>query len=340
MVVLRDIAVKASVSVTTVSKVLNGKYADIGISDECASRVRSVARELGYRPNRAARATASGRFGMIALLETGCNVGLGQMPVGLLNGIESRSRELGLLTAFSAVRANECKGGEMPVFLRESWADGFLIFNGTGDSGILADYVSSLGYPTVCIGQHDHIDSIFPDEEGAAYRATCEVLSRGIRSPAYIQDNWTTSAVREAREKGYCRAVDAAGVKPRILMLPGEHRIVERQLPNEREKIRLAFLRSRSLPECVIADSVDIAYPLLHDAFSTGIKVPENLSFVVFHDVVANAFGPMIDTMLVRCGEWGRKAVDILVSKIENKEKCGSVKIEYEYVSGDTLVQK
>ena len=54
-----QVALKAGVSRTTVSFVLNG-VRNQGISDSTYAKVLAVAQEMGYHPNAAARSLASG----------------------------------------------------------------------------------------------------------------------------------------------------------------------------------------------------------------------------------------------------------------------------------------
>lgn len=67
MVTLNQIAKKAGVSAATVSYVLNERDSKFGIGEETRRRVLETARELDYRPNRSARALATGRTHLIAL---------------------------------------------------------------------------------------------------------------------------------------------------------------------------------------------------------------------------------------------------------------------------------
>jgi DNA-binding LacI/PurR family transcriptional regulator len=55
MVRLKDIARVAGVSVTTVSKVLNNRGDEFGISQETQKRVREIARQMNYQPHKEAR---------------------------------------------------------------------------------------------------------------------------------------------------------------------------------------------------------------------------------------------------------------------------------------------
>lgn len=337
MVRLRDIAEAASVSQTTVSKVLNEKHLEIGITPACAARVLAVAERLGYRPNRAARATASGRFNMIALLEVGDRIGIGQLPQGLLNGIEAQCRELGLLTAFSALHPDRANPSQIPAFLRESWADGFLVFGENDEATRLAEFIRQLRPPMIRVGIQDEADCIYPNEADAARQATEHALNAGHQRIVYIQDAWKSTSVRQARHAGYETVMQGAGLRPETLELPGEYRRVEAHPWKERTQIRQAFLRDTARPTALLVDSVEIAYPLLHEAHGLGLRLPEELSMITFHDVVANALGPSISTMLIPCGEWGRSSVKLLQQRIESGKPLPPVALAYKYVGGDTL---
>ena len=69
MVTLKTIAEKAGVSVHAVSRVLNGQNKENRPSAIArAEKIRTIARELGYRPNAAAQAMKQGAFKSIMLL--------------------------------------------------------------------------------------------------------------------------------------------------------------------------------------------------------------------------------------------------------------------------------
>src|SRR5579875_424077 len=61
---LQDVAVRAGVSVKTVSNVVNGY---VHVAPHTRARVEAAVAELGYRPNLSARSLRGGRSGIIAL---------------------------------------------------------------------------------------------------------------------------------------------------------------------------------------------------------------------------------------------------------------------------------
>ena len=64
-VTIKDVAEAAGVSISTVSKVLNGHYS---ISEKTAQRVRGIMREMNYYPNANAQSFASGSNHTVVLL--------------------------------------------------------------------------------------------------------------------------------------------------------------------------------------------------------------------------------------------------------------------------------
>src|SRR5689334_12241646 len=64
-ITLQNIATRAGVSKMTVSAVLSGRSKTVFVSDSTRQRVLDLAREMGYRPNAAARALSTGRTGVV-----------------------------------------------------------------------------------------------------------------------------------------------------------------------------------------------------------------------------------------------------------------------------------
>lgn len=66
-VTLGDIALYCNISKATVSRVLNDKLNEFPVSDEMIEKVKNAAQQLGYRPNRLAKAVRSQRTNLIGL---------------------------------------------------------------------------------------------------------------------------------------------------------------------------------------------------------------------------------------------------------------------------------
>lgn len=65
---IKDIALKANVSITTVSFIINGKAKEKSISDAVIKKVQKIIAEIGYEPNQLARSLRTGHTNIIGLI--------------------------------------------------------------------------------------------------------------------------------------------------------------------------------------------------------------------------------------------------------------------------------
>jgi LacI family transcriptional regulator len=85
MVTMQDIAEKAGVNKGTVSYVLNGKHKQARIGPETCKRIKTIAKELGYRHNELARSVATGKSNVIAFVSL--NTGSWEYTSKIMTGI-------------------------------------------------------------------------------------------------------------------------------------------------------------------------------------------------------------------------------------------------------------
>src|SRR4051794_17233900 len=117
-----DVAKRAGVSQTTVSLVFSGKAAG-RISDATATAVRAAARELGYRPNAAARALRSGTASAVGLVVRDVTHPFFGRT---LRGAQQAAREAGHVVVL--IDDNYGRGDAAVEALRDGAIDGFLYF--------------------------------------------------------------------------------------------------------------------------------------------------------------------------------------------------------------------
>ena len=109
MVSLKTIAEKCGVSTATVSKALNDQK---DISEETKSRIRTVAEQLGYFPNAAARSLKTNHsYNLGVLFEEEAGRGLqDEYFSGVLNGlkVQGRSRVMTLHLSIPVLKTGRC----------------------------------------------------------------------------------------------------------------------------------------------------------------------------------------------------------------------------------------
>ncbi|MFF4259041.1 LacI family DNA-binding transcriptional regulator [Streptomyces sp. NPDC001663] len=309
MVKITDVARHAGVSPSTVSYALSGKRP---ISEETRQRVEAAARELGYRPHAGARALASSRSNVLALvipLRAGIHVPVVmQFAVSVVTTARKHDHDVLLLTQ------EEGEEGLRRV------ADTALV-----DALIVMDVqlhdprlplLRSLERPSVMIG--------FPaDSEGltcidldfkAAGEACVEHLARlGHRavalvgSPPEVYVRQTAFAQRVVQ--GFTAAADRGGLSSSVHPCeasPAAARLVAEQL-----------LREQPALTGVVVHNEPVLEPLV-DAFEQlGLRVPGDLSVTaICPDELAESVRVPVTSVALPSAEVGEQAVELLMRKL------------------------
>uniref|UniRef100_UPI00055807CB LacI family DNA-binding transcriptional regulator n=1 Tax=Sinorhizobium sojae TaxID=716925 RepID=UPI00055807CB len=121
---IKDIAVKAGVSVATVSRALADSSL---VTAETRQRIRELARELNYRPNVSARNLRT-RKSMAVLLVVR-DVG-NPFYLDVLKGVEATAREAGYSVLMGNTENDPARETEYFNMLRDGHADGMILMTG------------------------------------------------------------------------------------------------------------------------------------------------------------------------------------------------------------------
>jgi LacI family transcriptional regulator len=339
---LTDIAKEAEVSVATVSRVLNGKAVDARISEKRALQIREMARNLGYRPNAAARATRQGRFNAVALL-VGRRWSVGHLAPSLTATIEREVERRGLKLFLA--RLPDAKLSDerfMPRILRELSTDGLLVTYDEQVPQAMPRLIRRYAIPSVWLNCRIDADCVYPDERGAGRRAAEHLLSLGHRRIAYSDFPRSRGIPDDAhysvfdRRAGVAEALRTSGLAP----LPG----IQRQ-PGQGHDLHALFaaanryLESPDRPTAVVAYASPEAQALAVAALRLGLRVPEDLSVVAFTRDRDYALDLPLTAMVIPESRMGELAVARLMGKIEQPAGDGPPRaqvVEHEFSGGAT----
>ncbi|MBC9725514.1 LacI family DNA-binding transcriptional regulator [Streptomyces sp. TRM68367] len=312
MVKITDVARRAGVSPSTVSYALSGKRP---ISDETRRRVEAAIRELGYRPHAGARALASSKSNVLALvipLRAGIHVPVVmQFAVSVVTEARRHDHDVLLLTQ------EESEEGLRRV------ADTALV-----DALIVMDVqlhdprlplLRILDRPSVLIGfplSPDGLTCIDLDFR-AAGEACVEHLARlGHRSVALVgsppEVYVRQTAFAQRVVQGFTAAADRHGLSSAVHPCesgPGAARRVAEQLLREQPALTGVVVHNEPLLE-----------PLI-DAFEQlGLRVPGDLSVTAIcpDELAASARIP-VSSVALPSAEVGTRAVELLMRKLDEK---------------------
>ena len=184
MASIRDVAQKAGVAVSTVSKVVNG-YPNV--SEETREKVNGVVRELNFTPNTIASALSSKRAGRVALLINQNTQAVDEVAMQYLSGAINRAQKekLDVITVFfSMIRDREAD--DIIRYFQAQSIEGILIYGLSRDDGVLHELIGKQCFRVVAVDApfvNRNTSSVGIDHEWAQYEVAKKTIleNRGKR---------------------------------------------------------------------------------------------------------------------------------------------------------------
>jgi DNA-binding LacI/PurR family transcriptional regulator len=300
---IRDVAAAAGVSYQTVSRVING-HPSVRVSTR--ETVLAAIQELGFRPNRAARALAGGPVESVTVL-TG-NTALYGYSAGL-QGIEEAARSAGYAVGVRMIESAAPAEVEDAV-TRAIEQGGGLVVIAYNRAGTMAMSAVPPGVPVVAMVEAPVGDDalgrpwVWVDDRRAAHEATRFLLDLGHRTVHYVSIPSSTASASQ-RMAGWRTALEAAGA-PLVEPLAAGW------------EPRSGYLAGRVLAAddavtAVLCGNDDIALGVMRALLEAGRRVPADVSVVGFDDIPQAAFfTPALTTVRLDFAGLGRVAFGLL----------------------------
>jgi LacI family transcriptional regulator len=307
-VTMQQVAAEAGVSVSTVSKVINGRY---GVSTETVENVTAVINRLGYEASLVARSLRNTRTNVIGVLVADFEPFSTEVLKGAADAIRGSGFEL---VAYSAGgRVDEHVGWERRYLSRVmgTLVDGAVLVTPT---------VTDVQYdgPVVAVDPHtgrSSLPTVASDNLQGARLAVDHLLELGHRRIGMVTGRADLISA-ELREQGYREALAAAGVgvDDTLLRLGAFDPDVAREAARE-------LLTLAEPPTAIFAANDTTALATLEVAAELGVDVPGELSVVGFDNVPESALAvPPLTTVQQPMRRMGHDAVAMLLSLIAGEE--------------------
>ncbi|MGH7910597.1 MAG: LacI family DNA-binding transcriptional regulator [Candidatus Dormibacteraceae bacterium] len=308
---LKDVALRAGVSIKTVSNVVNG-YAHV--SAAMRSRVLAAVEELGYRPNLAARSLRRGRVGVIAIeiptLRLAYFTELAEQVV------EAAGRR-GYLVLLDHTGGGHAQEKRLARGLRPLLIDGAILNPLTLARRELSP--AATGMPIVLLGEREYPglqDHVTIDNVAAAREATAHLLGLGRRRIAAIglDRRPRAGATIRRRWEGFSRTLADAGlaIDP-AWVLPGVDGGRRDGLAHVRALLRLRGRR----PDALFCFNDTLALGALRALHEAGIRVPDDIAVVAFDDLEEGRISiPSLSSVSPDKAQIAELAVSLLADRI------------------------
>jgi DNA-binding LacI/PurR family transcriptional regulator len=307
---LDEVAERAQVSRTVASRVINnGPH----VSRAKRDAVEKAIRELGFTPNRAARALATRQTGVVVLAVSGDGPGVfadpffGQIIVGACTALEKT--DLHLMLSLTSTGHGQKR---LENFLQTRGADGVMLAALRGDDALI-DIAAKSGLPTVFIGLPVRGTPPFyveVDNAGGARAATEYLLRAGRRRIAMITGPDDTAVGRE-RRRGYAEALTLAGLGPYAtergdFMEAGGAAAMR------------ALLSAHPDLDAVVAANDNMAAGALRVLREAGRSVPGDVAVIGFDDLpIAMHTDPKLTTIHQPVQALGHEAARIMIDLLD-----------------------
>ena len=135
------------------------------------------------------------------------------------------------------------------------------------------------------------------------------------------------------RREGYAAAMIDAGLSPRVIQ-PGAGDAIPRE---QRVAFARGLLSGGDRPTAVVAYGDTTVVPLAMAAAHEGLRMPEDVSLMVFADEPVQELGLTCGTVVIPQAEVGRRAVRMLLERTREFRDHPTVAAAFTIEPGDTV---
>jgi DNA-binding LacI/PurR family transcriptional regulator len=318
-ITLADIAKKAKVSPSTVSRVISNHPS---ISDETRKKVLEIMDEMKFQPNIVARSLAKNSTKIIGVVLASRTEKalyksfLHPLAMDIIGGMSVTAYKNDYNILLTSLNNNEDNIKKIQELALGGVTDGLIYYFSRVNDPIITE-LQKFNTPFVVVGKPKDVSGVnWVDNDNfeAAYKVTEMLIKAGRKKIAFAgaSPNFVISI---DKVEGYKSALIANNmVVDDDLIIPGKF-ITD----NGFELIDKKFVDDVHL-DAIIAQDDMIAFGIIKKIKEMGYRVPEDIAVVGFDNVpMADYFMPRLTSVDMNSFDLGAKACELLLSNIKNK---------------------
>ncbi len=301
---LKDVAAAAGVSVTTVSRLMNG---GLDLPFQTKKRIEDAIRSLNYRPNPHARRLSMGRSDTIGLVVPDI---ANPFFSTLVAAVEDAADEKRLAVSLHATLNRAGREVEYLQLIERNHVDGLIFVTNHADDGTLAALINRTG--KVIIVDEDvpgsNAPKLFCDNDRGGYLAGAHLGSYGHKHVVFIGGDERMISARR-RCNGLLRALqETHSDQARVDRYAGEYSV------EYGREAALRFLEEKNSATAIFASSDEIAIGVIEVFKARDVSVPRDVSIIGFDDVgPLHLFSPPLTVIRQPVREIGRRSLEMLL---------------------------
>lgn len=307
MATIKDVASLANVSMSTVSKYINGGT----VRTDKEEAIRQAIAELNYRVNPFARRLKSEKSRSIGILLPNMTA---PFYGSVITAFDKSVREQGFHTIISCYGSNHGLERDNLLFLISNGVDGLVYIP---EDITAEEYYELTAHNSIPMVQIDRLiqgvnsDAVLVDNADAVYRAVCKLINKGHQRIAMIAGPKSVFTAKE-RQVGYLRALSDHGI------LFDDQLII-----SDQNEFATGYYGCESLlkldvpPTAVITTNHDITMGLITAAHERGMRIPEDMDIFGFDCVdVCAMMNPPLPVVHQPEEAIGRTAAKYLIERL------------------------
>lgn len=312
-VTINEVAAKARVHASTVSRVLNEETRSM-VSSEVADRVLAIAGKLGYLPNPLAAGLRTRRSRTIGVLIPDLT-----NPVfpPIVRGITQTLADAGYVVVLADSNNDVRNAQKIVATLRARHVDGLILATAQREDPVVADVIEH-GIPLVLVNRSADktpVATVTTDDDLGIHLALEHLLELGHRRIAFVGGPQSTST-------GYVRyRAFLAAIKERGLEIDRQMIVNGKAFSEASGKESLAtIIQTEGVSFTAVVAANDLLALGCFDALEQhGLRCPHDVSVTGFnHMPFVDRFTPSLTTVHIPHRELGIKSAELLLERIAN----------------------
>lgn len=332
-ITIKDVAKKAGVSISTVSRVINDSKP---VTDEVKQKVLDVIKETGYIPNPLARSLVTKKSQLIGVIVPEVS---DSFVNEILNGIE----EIAKMYDYDILLANTYSNKEQELksinLLRAKQVEGIVMISWKVEEDHI-NYIQNCGIPAAYISKtarNYDIHTVSTSNVEATHDMTKYLIDKGHEKIAFIMTSEDDTVLEMERLSGYEKALKESNLDLDKNLIRYGGTTYETGYKSMKE-----LLEDGIVPHAAFVTGDEAAIGAINAICDAGYRVPEDISVAGFNDVkIAKMYRPKLTTVYQPLYDMGAVAIRMVIKLINNdplEEK--KVELPYRIVERESVITR
>ncbi|MFC0522294.1 catabolite control protein A [Pontibacillus salicampi] len=310
-VTIYDVAREASVSMATVSRVVNGNP---NVKPATRKKVLDAIERLGYRPNAVARGLASKKTTTVGVIIPDIS---SIFFAELARGIE----DIATMYNYNIILSNSDQNKEKEIHLINSMlgkqVDGLVFMGGKVTDDHIREFQNA-SVPVVLaatVDETESVPSVNINYEQAAYEATKTLFEHGNNHVAFISGPIETN-INDQKYNGYLKALEEQGKG-----YTDQYTVRGDYTYDSGMEALEQLLEMDERPTGIFVSSDEMALGVIHGAQDRGLNVPEDIEVYGFDNTrLATMVRPTLSTVVQPMYDIGAVSMRLLTKYMNNED--------------------